>query len=147
MNPKDFFTKEQKQQIETAIGEAEKFTSGEIRLHIDRICKGNVLTRAVEVFNKLNMQKTELRNGVLFYLSIDDRQFAVIGDKGINETVPEGFWNSIYTSILEHFKKGEFTEGLCLAFVEAGKQLAEHFPIQPDDVNELSNEISFSDDK
>lgn len=143
MNPKDFFTKEQKSRIDKAITEAEKLTSGEIRLHIDRTSKDNVMDSAVEIFGKLGMQNTELRNGVLFYMSIVDKKFAVIGDKGINETVPEGFWDTIYTTIINFFQKGEFTNGLCWAIMEAGKQLAEHFPIQPDDVNELTNEISF----
>lgn len=143
MNPKEFFTNEQKAQIEAAIGEAEKLTSGEIRLHIDKSCKGELLDTAVAVFKKLGMDKTELRNGVLFYLSIDDHKFAVIGDKAINETVPEGFWDNIYQTIVTHFRKGEFTEGLSWAILEAGKQLVDHFPIAHDDTNELTNEISF----
>jgi uncharacterized membrane protein len=143
MNPKDFFTTQEKQQIETAICEAEKLTSGEIRLHIDRSCKADVLDQAVKVFHELNMQKTELRNGVLFYLSIDDRKFAVIGDKGINEKVPEGFWDCIYQNIIAYFQKGAYCEGLCWAIVEAGKHLAAHFPVSSDDINELTNEISF----
>ncbi len=143
MNPKDFFTKEYKRRIETAITEAEKLTSGEIRLHIDRTSKENVMDSAIEVFNKLGMHKTELRNGVLFYMSIVDKKFAVIGDKGINETVPANFWDTIYATTIKFFKEGEFVGGLCWAIMEAGKQLAEHFPIQEDDVNELTNEISF----
>lgn len=143
MHPKDFFTAEQKAQIENAITEAEKLTSGEIRLHIDKTCSGDVLDEAVKIFTKLDMHKTELRNGVLFYLSIEDHKFAVIGDKGINQTVPEGFWDCIYRQIVDYFHKGEFTEGLCWAILEAGKQLVAHFPIAHDDTNELTNEISF----
>ncbi len=143
MNPKDFFTEEQKAQIEQAITDAEKLTSGEIRLHIDSTCKGDAIECAVKTFNRLGMAKTDLRNGVLFYLSIDDHKFAVIGDKGINETVPEGFWDTIYQKIVPFFKNGEFVEGLSWAILEAGKQLASHFPIQADDIDELTNEISF----
>ncbi|MBN1462240.1 MAG: TPM domain-containing protein [Paludibacteraceae bacterium] len=143
MHPKDFFTPEQKAQIEAAICEAEKLTSGEIRLHIDRTCKGDVLNEAITVFTKLNMHKTELRNGVLFYLSIEDHKFAVIGDKGINETVPDGFWDCIYRQIVDYFKQGKYTEGLCWAILEAGQQLVAHFPIAHDDTDELTNEISF----
>jgi len=143
MNPKDFFTAEQKAQIEVAITEAEKLTSGEIRLHLDRICKDDVLKQAVKIFTKLGMEKTERRNGVLFYLSIDDRKFAVIGDKGINEVVPADFWDDIYQTIVSYFKTEKYTEGLCWAILEAGKHLASHFPIQADDTNELTNEISF----
>jgi uncharacterized membrane protein len=100
MNPRKFFSQEEKVRIEAAIGEAEKLTSGEIRLHIDRTCQRNVLDEAVAVFEKLGMKQTELRNGVLFYISIDDRKFAVIGDKGINQVVPAGFWDTIYQTII-----------------------------------------------
>lgn len=143
MSPKNFFTKEQQERIEKAITDAEKLTSGEIRLHIDKKCSKNVMDRAVEVFNKLGMQKTELRTGVLFYLSIEDKKFAVIGDKGIHEKVTDTFWNKIYSNIIEYFKKNAFTEGLCWAILQAGEQLSANFPIQPDDKNELTNEISF----
>ena len=143
MHPKDFFTAEQKAQIEAAITEAEKLTSGEIRLHIDKTCSADVLDEAVKIFTKLDMHKTELRNGVLFYLSIEDHKFAVLGDKGINETVPEGFWDCIYRQIVDYFHKGEFAEGLSWAILEAGKQLVAHFPIAHNDTNELTNEISF----
>jgi uncharacterized membrane protein len=143
MNPKDFFTAEQKAQIEAAISEAEKLTSGEIRLHVDRKCKGDVLPQAVKIFTKLGMDKTDLRNGVLFYVSIEDRKFAVIGDKGINETVPADFWDTTYQTIVGYFKNEKYAEGLCWAIVEAGKQLVAQFPIQADDTNELTNEISF----
>lgn len=144
MNPRNFFNEEQKALILKAIEDAEKLTSGEIRLHIDKTCKGDVLENAITVFHKLEMDKTELRNGVLFYLSIEDRKFAVIGDKGINETVPKDFWDNIYQNIITYFKKSAYCEGLCWAILEAGKQLVEHFPIAHDDTNELSNEISFS---
>ena len=143
MNPKDFFTAEQKEQIEAAITEAEKLASGEIRLHVDRNCKGEVLQQAVKIFTKMGMDKTELRNGVLFYLSIEDRKFAVIGDKGINEAVPADFWDTIYQTIVGYFKNKKYADGLCWAIVEAGKQLGVQFPIQRDDTNELTNEISF----
>ena len=143
MDPKDFFTKEQKAKIEQAISEAEKLTSGEIRLHIDSTCKGDPVKCAIKTFNRLGMANTDLRNGVLFYISIDDQKFAVVGDKGINETVPAGFWDHIYSKTITYFKNRKFAEGLCWGILEAGKQLASHFPIQEDDANELTNEISF----
>lgn len=143
MSPKNFFTPEQIAIIEQTIGEAEKLTSGEIRLHIDSKCKKDVLQKATKKFHELGMSKTAHRNGVLFYLSIGDRKFAVIGDKGIHEKVPEGFWDNIYQTIVTYFQKNEYAEGLCWAILEAGKQLSAHFPIKPDDRNELTNEISF----
>ena len=139
-----FFSKTDIQLIETAIENAEKLSSGEIRLHIQSITKeADVLLAAKSVFEKLNMHETALRNGVLFYLSIDDHQFAVIGDKGINEVVPANFWDTICQQIIEFFKNGQYTDGLMWAIEQAGKQLAIYFPIQKDDTNELSNEISF----
>ena len=79
-NAKDFFTKEQEDIIIQAIKEAELNTSGEIRLHVENNCKINVLDRASHIFKKLSMHKTALRNGVLFYLAVKDKKFAILGD-------------------------------------------------------------------
>src|SRR6056297_1287975 len=106
------FTKEQKNEIVNAVKEAELNTSGEIRVHIEKKCPEDVLDRAAFLFEKLKMHKTELRNGVLFYLSVKDHKFAILGDAGINAKVPEGFWDNIKETMLEHFKNGEFTTGL-----------------------------------
>ena len=106
-------------------------------------CKGDVLDRAAYIFEKLEMHKTELRNGVLFYLAVEDRKFAILGDAGINAVTPEDFWDSIKEKMLEHFKKDEFAAGLVTGITLAGEKLKEHFPYQQDDVNELSDEISF----
>jgi uncharacterized membrane protein len=86
-----FFTAEQQAVILAAVREAEGETSGEIRVHIETSFKGDVLDRAAWIFGKLGMQKTALRNGVLFYLAVEDRKFAIIGDGGIHAKVPEGF--------------------------------------------------------
>jgi uncharacterized membrane protein len=88
------------------------------------------------------MHKTELRNGVLFYLAVTDKKFAILGDKGINEKVPENFWDNIKELMLDHFKKQQFTEGLCKGIEMAGEKLKTHFPLQSNDKNELTNEIS-----
>jgi len=143
MRPVDHFTKEQQNQIVEAIKQAELNTSGEIRVHIEKRCKIDVLDRAANIFAKLKMHKTELRNGVLFYLSIEDRKFAILGDAGINEKVPENFWESVKETVLEQFKSGNQAEGLVKGILMAGEKLKAHFPYQKDDVNELSNEISF----
>lgn len=143
MNPESFFTSSQKQIIETAISKAERMTSGEIRLHIDRVCHKDVMERSLQVFNNLGMYKTDLGTGVLFYLSIEDKKFAVIGDKGINAKVENDFWDNIFSTIVNYFKRSEFTEGLCWAIEEAGVQLSTYFPIKDDDINELPNTISF----
>ena len=143
MRPVDHFTKEQQKQIVEAIKQAEYNTSGEIRVHIEEKCKKDVLDRAVDVFAMLKMHKTELRNGVLFYLSIEDHKFAILGDGGINAKVPENFWESVKETVLEQFKLDNQTEGLVKGILMAGEKLKAHFPYQKDDVNELSDEISF----
>jgi uncharacterized membrane protein len=95
------------------------------------------------MFEKLAIHKTELRNGVLFYLSINDRKFAILGDAGINAVTPDNFWEEIKETIINHFTKDEFDIGLSTGIKMAGLALKEHFPYQKDDVNELSDEISF----
>ena len=140
---KQLFTKEEQKQIVQAVQSAEKNTSGEIMVHIEQRCKEDVLDRAAGVFDMLGMQKTELRNGVLFYLAVKDHKFAILGDAGINEKVPTGFWDEIKDNMLEQFKKGAFTQGLSMGIIQAGEQLKTHFPYQLDDKNELSDEISF----
>lgn len=145
-NAKNLFSDEQRQTIVAAIQEAEKQTSGEIRVHIENTVKEDPLDRAVEMFYKLDMNKTDLRNGVLIYLAVEDRQLAIIGDKGINEVVEEGFWDHIKDEMIRHFKEGQFTEGLASGIKMAGEALQAHFPYQKDDKNELSDDISFKDD-
>lgn len=143
VSAKDFFTKEQKEAIKQAIVNAELDTSGEIRVHIDKVCSGDVMDKAAFIFKKLNMHKTKLRNGVLIYLAIKNRKFAIIGDLGINRTVPEDFWNVIKDKMLSNFRENKFTEGLCEAITLTGKHLKKFFPYQQDDINELPDDISF----
>lgn len=140
---KDFFSEAERQQIVDAIKAAELDTSGEIRVHLDKKCPEDVLDRAAYWFEKLQMHKTEQRNGVLFYLAHEDHKFAVLGDVGINQKVPENFWNAIKDQMIADFKEGEFANGLANGIIESGKQLKTHFPYQSDDVNELSDDISF----
>jgi uncharacterized membrane protein len=140
---RNFFTLDQQENIRQAIMNAELDTSGEIRVHIENTCKGDALERALLVFNKLEMDKTKNMNGVLIYLAIKNRKFAIIGDKGIHDIVTENFWDSIKNKMMDHFREDRFTEGLIETIAETGKQLKKHFPYQTDDVNELSDEISF----
>lgn len=143
MKASSFFTKEQNAHIRDAISEAEKSTSGEIRVHIESTLKEDVLDRAAWIFRKIGMDKTADRNGVLFYLAINDRKFAVIGDLGINAKVPPDFWNSVKELLERHFKEEKFTEGLAKGILMAGLQLKEFFPYNKNDVDELPNDISF----
>ena len=143
MKASSFFTKEQQAQILASVREAELETSGEIRVHIETSLKGDVLDRAAWLFKKLGMDKTAERNGVLFYLVVGDRKFAILGDAGINAKVPAGFWDDISELLKKNFSEGKFTEGLSEGILLAGKHLTLHFPHRTDDVNELSDEISF----
>jgi len=143
MNPKEFLGKENEQLVIKAIEKAEHQTSGEIRVHIESKCKGEVLDRAAWLFKKLKMHETAERNGVLIYLSIIDHKFAIIGDRGINKVVPKGFWDENKVMMIDHFSKGEFAIGLITGIEKAGEQLKQYFPYQENDVNELPDEISY----
>lgn len=142
--PQDLFTIAQQQEIIAAIKEAENNTSGEIRVHIEKNCKEDVLDHAAFIFDELEMQKTALRNGVLIYLAVEDRKLAILGDAGINLKVPKGFWDEIKDLMITNFKEGKFTEGLSQGIILAGEQLKKHYPHDKEnDENELSDEISF----
>lgn len=143
MNAENFFKSEERARIVSAIEAAELNTSGEIRVHIENHCKGDALDRASNVFSSLKMQKTKLRNGVLIYLAIKDKRFAIIGDAGINEKVADDFWDKTKELMLEEFKARQFCNGLVKGIESAGEQLKDFFPYQSDDINELSDEISF----
>ena len=143
MKPSDFLSKDDKALITSAIKSAEHNTSGEIRVHIENKCKTDVLDRAAYLFGKLAMHKTEKRNGVLFYLAVNNKKFAILGDAGINKVTAENFWENIKETILSYFKDEEFAKGLEKGIKMAGEQLKDHFPYQSDDINELPDEISF----
>ncbi|MBN2425467.1 MAG: TPM domain-containing protein [Calditrichaceae bacterium] len=145
MNVKKFFSKEQQHQILEAIKEAEQQTSGEVRLHLESKCKGDPLERAVKIFEKLKMHQTVLRNGALIYLAISDKKFAIFGDKGINEVVPENFWEDVKEEMRAEFVKGDFLNGTITGIRRVGEKLKEFFPYQDNDINELPDTISFNE--
>ncbi len=132
----------EKEEIQESIRLAELKTSGEIRVHIDKKCDSDPIERAVDVFNKLKMFQTKQRNGVLIYLAFSNRKLAIIGDKGINEVVPDDFWESTKNEMIFRFQRNEFAQGIIDAVTEAGKQLQAYFPVEFDDKNELNNEIT-----
>ena len=142
MNVEKFFSKEQKEQIVNAIKEAEKETSGEIRVHIESSCKKDTLERAVQLFEKLKMHETQLHNGTLIYLAVKDQKFAIFGDEGINEIVPDNFWADVRTAMQKEFGSGNFVTGLTRGISMVGNKLKEYFPYKDDDINELSDDIS-----
>lgn len=139
---KDFLSEADKQLILNAIKDAEKQTSGEIRLHIEPYCKMDLMDRAADVFGFLEMHKTELRNAVLFYVAYEDHLFAIIGDGGINAVVPDHFWEDIRDTVIDHIKNKEAAKGLALGIHMTGQLLKEKFPYERGDKNELSDEIS-----
>lgn len=145
MKVKDFIGKVEQQQIVQAIKDAELHTSGEIRVHLESKCAGDPLQRAVYIFNYLKMYNTQARNGVLVYVAVESRKFAIIGDVGINNAVPDNFWDGIKQRMGEAFSAGNYVEGLSSAIREAGESLKKYFPYQSDDVNEQPDEISFGE--
>lgn len=140
----DFLSKQEEQEIVQAIIEAEKNTSGEIRVHIEEHTEKSPLDRAQEVFFELKMNETQDRNGVLFYVCVSDKKFAIIGDKGINEVVESDFWDCTKDTVIANFRERNFKKGLVEGILRAGERLKHYFPFHSDDTNELSNEISRS---
>lgn len=146
----DFLTSEEEAAIIEAIRISEKNTSGEIRVHIEATSLSaeepnehiDAFDRALEVFDMLNMENTQQRNGVLIYVAVEDRTLVIMGDKGINDIVGQNFWESTKDIIINHFKNGEMKQGLVEGILKAGEQLKKHFPYKKDDKNELPNDIS-----
>jgi uncharacterized membrane protein len=137
-----FLTKEEEQEIVEAICMAEKETSGEIRVHIEKTTSKVPYDRALEVFHLLKMDETQLKNGVLIYLAVADKKFVICGDQGIHDLVGADFWESTKEAMAVQFKNGNFKQGLIDGIVKAGNKLSAHFPYESGDTNELSNEIS-----
>ena len=138
----DFLTASQEQRIIEAINTAEKNTSGEIRVHIEKSTEKPPMERALEVFHFLKMDTTKLRNGILLYIAVESRKFVILGDDGINNKVPKDFWETEKEFVLSHFAKGEFEKGIEETIIKVGEKLKDFFPYQSNDTNELSDEIS-----
>jgi uncharacterized membrane protein len=141
------FSEKEQELISNAVESAERYTSGEIRICVEKTCSEPVLDRAANYFKKLGMDKTAQRNGVLIYIATEDHQFAIIGDAGINKLVPHDFWDSTKDTMLAYFKDGDLTGGIIAGVKIAGDQLKTYFPYLDGDVNELPNEVSFMDGK
>ena len=147
MEHKEFLNQIDQQRIVQAIGEAEKETSGEIRVHVQPTVRGAEIRSVAErTFERLGMTRTKLRNGVLLFIATEDRRFVILGDSGIDEKVPAGFWDQIAAKLTIHFKNGEFTDGIVEAIQAAGERLKAFFPRAADDVNELPDEIDMRSD-
>ena len=137
-----FLSPKAEAEIVEAIREAEKDTSGEIRVHLEYEDRGDPYLRAQEVFCRLKMDNTRHRNGVLLYIAVHTHHFVLLGDRGIDRVVPPDFWNSTRDLMQEHFRRRAFKEGIIAGVRSAGRELKAHFPWRPDDQNELSDAIS-----
>ncbi|HYH06383.1 MAG TPA: TPM domain-containing protein [Thermoanaerobaculia bacterium] len=142
MHQKEFLAQLDQERIVKAIGTAERMTSGEIRVHIQPKAHGDIRAIAERTFERLGMTKTELRNGVLLFIACEEQRFVILGDKGIDEKVPGGFWDDIAAKLTIQFKSGEFTNGIVEAIHSAGEELRHFFPRSEADVDELANEIN-----
>lgn len=142
---KPFFSPEENERIVESIREAERQTSGEVRLFVESRCTYvDALDRAKEIFANLKMEETEFRNGVLFYVAIDDKQLAVFADTGIHEATGNEYWKNVVTDILSVFSKNDIVGGITTTILSIGQALKSHFPYEMKmDKNELPDEIIF----
>lgn len=141
----DFIPSEGQRRIADAITAAERHTTGEICVHVTPRCRGDVMRRATKTFNRLHLYTTKRRNAVLIFVAYEDRKFAILGDTGINEAVPKGFWDGEVAELGKYLKAGRPVDGLCEIIARMGDRLSEYFPGERDDENELSNEVSYDD--
>ena len=135
--------REEDRRVVEAIKQAELNTSGEIKVHIENHCRGDVEERSLVVFNRLKLNETKLHNGVLIYLAARDHKFAILGDEGINKVVEDGFWNDVKDLMMIHFKEGRFADGLEQGIQRCGEKLKNYFPCQSDNANEIPDDISY----
>jgi len=142
MLQKDFLASLDQQRIADAIASAEKLTSGEIRVHVQPKARGEIRNVGERTFERLGMTKTALRNGVLLFIACEEQRFVILGDRGIDERVPAGFWDEIAAKLTIRFKAGEYTDGIVDAIHSAGEELRHFFPCAQDDVNELTNDVN-----
>ncbi len=138
-----FFSKEEGDQIIAAIRRAERCSSGEIRVHLEANCKGEIVEAAKRTFKVLKMHRTQARNGVLFFLAPERKEFAIIGDDGIDQVVPDDFWNDVRDILQTHFRQKNYIKGLVSSIDKVGEKLKDFFPYDTDDENELPDEISY----
>jgi len=141
----DFIPSDGQRRIADAITAAERHTTGEICVHVTPRCRGNVMKRAARTFDRLHLYTTKRRNAVLIFVAYEDRKFAILGDTGINQVVPHGFWDSEVETLTRYLKAGRPVDGLCEIIAHMGEHLSQYFPGERDDENELSNEVTFDD--
>ena len=141
----DFIPSEGQRRIADAITAAERHTTGEICVHVTPRCRGDVMKRAIKTFDRLHLYTTKRRNALLIYVAYEDRKFAILGDTGINDAVPRGFWDGEVEELAQYLKVGRPVDGLCAIIARMGERLSQYFPGERNDENELSNEVTFDD--
>ncbi|MBR6284371.1 MAG: TPM domain-containing protein [Muribaculaceae bacterium] len=141
----DFIPENGQRRIAQAITLAERTTSGEICVHATPRCQGTAMEAAIDTFNRLQLYRTQRRNAVLIYLAYESRQLAILGDQGINDVVPSGYWDDVATTLSDRLRAGRPVDGLCEAIATIGERLQTFFPADRHDINELSNEITYED--
>lgn len=142
MLQKEFLAALEQQRVIDAVAAAETRTSGEIRVHIQPRGGGDIRKTAEKTFERLGMTRTDLRNGVLLFIACEEQRFVILGDKGIDEKVPAGFWDEIAAKLTIRFKSGELTDGIVEAIHSAGEALRHDFPRSERDLNELTNDLN-----
>ncbi len=142
---KSFFTSEQQSRIVDAVQKAEQQTSGEVRIFVESKCSYvDALDRAKEIFFNLQMDKTALRNAVLFYVAVEDKQTAVFADEGIHQKTGDAYWQNAVEVMLAYFREHQLVEGLIRSVLHIGTALQQHFPYDKStDKNELPDDIVF----
>ena len=128
--------------VVAAIRDAEQSTSGQIRVHVEDRCPGEPMERARALFVRLGLTRTRRRNGVLIYVAMGDRKFAILGDEGIHNAVGDAFWHGAAAKMKEFFALGAHGDGLCAAVKAVGEALAAQFPREAGDQNELPDDVT-----
>ena len=140
------FTPEMRRKIKSAIKDAEQITSGEIRVYVEDRCLEDVMDHAAFIFSQLKMHKTKMRNGVLFYLAIEDHKLVVLGDAGINAKVEAGYWQNLQELVINKFTENDFAGGLEAGIKEVSTTMAKFFAHGKRDINELPDDIAFGNE-
>ena len=141
-----FISDDEMLRISNRIKEVEKTTAGEIcvavKEHLHFLQRNKPIHALAEKeFVRLGVNKTRDKTGILIFVLLPRRQFFIMADTGINEKVPENTWDAIKDEMQKMFLAGEFSKGIIHGVQRVGNILSEHFPVKPDDMDEISNEI------